>query len=475
MSAAWRILVLAIALCIGAIAIFWRLTDASPFLDEGFTLWVGGQPVPQLLALVASSDNSPPLFHLYTHALGWLHLHAWDYRWFCAPFGLVTIAASWGVAQRLFGDRAAAVAALLTATSPLLVDWDRMYRMYAPFVALSVLSWWLLVLVAERTQTKPPMWLAIAYVVIAACVPLLHYAGLLVVASQAAYAFARRRTAWLALGACALAAAGLLAWLPGMREQFARGGSLVLSNQVYWLGAARNLFAPYLPTAAAQTRPTFDWLITALALWIVAAALWIWRRTALPFMVAPAIVQAAASALLGKDFVNPRYLLYVQPIFAVCTGAITAAQRTRFFGLAVAFAVLACNVVGLQNLLLDPYYQRSDWYAVSALLVTQEHAGDAIVLDQGYMHYVVDDLNGFRGHATFRVDSSESVRAFDAWLRARPTSRVWYVENQFYYPDPQRAVFTTLRAHRLALGTYEQKRRSPADAVAVVLFGPAER
>jgi len=474
-SAARRFAWLAIALCIGAIAIFWRLTDASPFLDEGFTLWVGAQPVPRLLTLVASCDNSPPLFHLYTHALGWLHLRAWDYRWFTAPFGLVTIAASWGVAQRLFGDRAAAIAGLVTATSPLLVDWDRMYRMYAPFVALSVLSWWLLVLAAERSQRGPPIWFAIAYMASAACVPLLHYTGLLVLASQAAYACARRRADWLALGACGLAAAGLLAWLPGLREQFARGGSLVLSNQVYWLGVARNLFASYVPAAGTQTRAALDGLGTVLVAGIVAAALWIGRRNALPFMFAPAIVQAGASALIGKDFVNPRYLLYVQPFFAICIGAMTAAQRVRFFGFAAALAVLAFNVVGLQNLLLDPYYQRSDWYAVAALLVTKGHADDAIVLDQGYMHYVVDDLNGFRGHATFRVDSGESVHAFDAWLRARPKSRVWYVENQFYYPDPQREAFASLRATRPALGTYEQQRRSPADAVGVVLFGPARR
>lgn len=478
MNTARRYNFLAIALLTGAIAIFWRLTDASLFLDEAFTLSVGAQSVHQLLRLVASSDNSPPLFHLFTHALEALRLPAWDYRWFVAPFGLVTIAATWGIAQRLFGERAAAVAGLLTATSPLLLDWDRMYRMYAPFVALSMLSWWLLLRI-EQGEGKKSVALSIAYVVSAACVPLLHYIGIVVLASQAIYSLVRRAGRVPALAACLVAAAALVAWLPLAREQFARGGSLVLSGAVYWPGVARNLFAAYLPDGAMQaiaTYPAIDWIISALVLGIIAAALWIGRGTSLPFMLGPAFVQVGASALPGLAFVNPRYLLYVQPLFAICAGAVTtSAQRWRIAGFAAALLVLGCNVAGSENLLLDPYYQRTDWYAVAALLVTNERPDDAIVLDQGYMHYAVDGLNGFAGHPSFRIESSAAVQDVRAWLRARPTQRVWYVENQFYYPDPARAVVAFLQSTRPVLGTYEQKRASLGDRAVVVLFGAARR
>ena len=485
MNAAREYVWLAIALCIGAIAIFWRLTDASPFLDEAFTLSVAAQPVPQLLALVASSDNSPPLFHLLTHALLWLHLASWDYRWFVAPFGFITIAAAWGIAQQLFGGRAAGVAALVTATSPLLVDWDRMYRMYAPFVALSVLSWWLLLLMREgpagprlffeetdRSRRTPI--LATLYVACAASLPLLHYVGIGVLASQAAYALVRPRARRPVALALVVGALGLAAWVPGLREQFGRGGSLVLSNAVYWPGLALNLFAAYLPESVTALRPWVEWFMSALVLGIVAAALWRGGRTPLPLMLAPALAQIGVSALIGKNLVNPRYLLYVQPLFAVCVGCVAASSgRMRLAGIAAALVVLGCDVAGLQNLLLDPYYQRTDWYAVAALLVTKEQPDDAIVLDQGYMHYVVDDLNGFRGHPTFRIDSSASVQEVRAWLQTHHSRRVWYVENQFYYPDPTRAVFAFLQATRPALGTYQQRRSSPGDSASVVLFGPA--
>ncbi len=438
-----------IALVLGALLIFWRLSAASLFLDEAFTLSVAGEPIPRLLALVAQSDASSPLFHLMTHAAETaLHWPVWDYRWLVAPFGLVTIFATWAIAGRLFGPNAASVAGIVVASSAILLDWDRMYRMYGIFVALSVLSWWLLLVLEESTGTRR-RWLAAAYVCCAALMPLFVYLGFVVLGSQAVYALARANLRWPVGIACMAAVVALVPWWWGFQEQLARGGTAVLAREVHWIGVARNLVAQDLTIEWYAQQPLVDWLITIVTLALVGGALWLGRRTALPFWLLPAGLQIAASAVLSKNLVNPRYLLYSVPAFAVCVGAVAAWQwRGRILGIVAALLVVGVNIVGAQNLLLDPLYQRTDWFAVAAVLTRNGQPEDVVVLDQGYTHYAVEQLVGFRDRETFDIESQRAVAASKAWLHARPKRRVWYVENQFYYPDPGREVLAYLTSAR---------------------------
>src|SRR5690348_14299849 len=101
----WAIVVLAIALLIGAYFRFWDLTNRSLFLDEAFTLWVAAKPWAAMMNQIVYHDFHPPVFYALTHwlvaALRW---QPWDYRFLTAPFGLLTIVASWAIARRLFGD-----------------------------------------------------------------------------------------------------------------------------------------------------------------------------------------------------------------------------------------------------------------------------------------------------------------------------------------------------------------------------------
>src|SRR5215470_18824182 len=112
---------LAVALCVGALVIFWRLTDKSLIPDEAFYYRESISPLPLLVQITVYGNFHPPLFYLIFHYLdAWLHLPAPDYRYFTAPFGLVTILASWALARRWFGGAAASIAALVVATEPML-------------------------------------------------------------------------------------------------------------------------------------------------------------------------------------------------------------------------------------------------------------------------------------------------------------------------------------------------------------------
>ncbi len=184
-------LALLLALVIGAALRLWDVTGPSVHTDEAFTFAISALPVPALLHNVVVHDFHPPLFYLATHALlVKIPKPRWDYRYVTALFGCLTIVATWGAARRMFGWRAAAFAALAVALVPGLVQYDRLYRMYAVTVALSTLVWWLL-LEAEAAIGRRRRVLWGAYVIVAIILPYVDYLGALMLICQAAYALAQ--------------------------------------------------------------------------------------------------------------------------------------------------------------------------------------------------------------------------------------------------------------------------------------------
>jgi hypothetical protein len=63
------------------------------------------------------------------------------------------------------------------------------------------------------------------------------------------------------------------------------------------------------------------------------------------------------------------------------------------------------------------------------------------------------------------------LRAVDA----HPRDRVWYVENQRFYSDPQGEVKKHLDATRKRLRAWLELRADPSNIVYVALYGPLER
>ncbi|HXN08389.1 MAG TPA: glycosyltransferase family 39 protein, partial [Candidatus Acidoferrales bacterium] len=219
-KALWPYFWLFVALALGALVRLWDLTGQSLFIDEGFVFHVAAQEPRQILMTVAHGDFHPPLFYLVTHYLiNGLHWPLWDYRYITAAFSLTGIAATWAITRRYFGDTAAAIAALALALDPALVIWDRLYRMYALVVALTAVSWWLLLVCADPANKRRLLWWVI-YGVTAIALPYLHYVGAIVVASQFTYAVTRKPMLWPALLFDTAAGVALLPWLWALRIQF---------------------------------------------------------------------------------------------------------------------------------------------------------------------------------------------------------------------------------------------------------------
>ncbi|MBV8172575.1 MAG: glycosyltransferase family 39 protein, partial [Candidatus Eremiobacteraeota bacterium] len=187
-----ELLWLAGALALGGFLIFWRLGDTSLIPDEAFYYRESIAPLPALIHITVYGNFHPPLFYLVFHYIdSWLHLPAQAYRYFTAPFGLITIIATWALARRWFAPPVAALSAFVVATQPMLVSEDRLFRMYVVATALCMASWWLMMAAHDSTGSRR-RWLWAAYGAIVVIIPYTLYLGALFVAAQALYALIKR-------------------------------------------------------------------------------------------------------------------------------------------------------------------------------------------------------------------------------------------------------------------------------------------
>lgn len=472
----WPYAWLVLALGAGALCRFWALTAPSLFIDEGFTFHISAYDPKSLLHAVAYTDFHPPLFYLVTHYLmHWLHWQPWDYRYLTAACGLVTIAATWGIARLLFGDTAAAIAAFAVALEPNLVQWDRLYRMYAVLVALTTLSWWLL-LKAELSDGRRRWLCWAAYWVAAILLPYVQYLGALVVLSQCLYALVRRERCWPAFIGGAAALAALTPWLWAIRVQYPHGG-LVLpltSPRFSWPVLVRAVITSGVP-ASWVLSAHFDQIFCAAALVVLAAGAYLGRRTMLVFWLLPPVIQIVVTLVTGKDIIIPRHLYAYLPAFAVCLALICVrllATRWRVAGAALALAYFGLSAVSIPNNLFVQYYQFPDWYAINTLLLVRGHKSDLIILDQGAEYWVVHDFSGFRGHQIDAPGIPSDIDPDIRWLEGYPKRRVWYIENQPFFTDNARRLQADLDRTRPRQGAWIQPRIFDEDVVRVVLYGP---
>ena len=470
------LLVVALALC--ALTRLWILTKPSLHVDEAYTFDLAARPWATMLADIAKHDYHPPLFYAFTHgAMGLFHWPLVDYRWLSAPLDLLTVLATWAIGRRLFGDVVGGIGALVVALDPSLVLWDRVYRMYAPLTALVVISWWALAEVSHANDMRRQLLWAL-FVVCAILQPYVHYIGIVNLACQTLYSFVRGRAMRPAIVAAVIALLAFIPWFGALRMQYAGGGLVAgtASLPVYWWTIARDAIAAGTPLGWLNTPafgPLFTLAVVACCVW----AAWIARATLLPFWLAVALVQVVITLATGKFLIVPRYLLPVVPAFGLSVGLVVQYllnTRARVAGVAVSVAVLAFFALCTTNVTLDPFYQFPDWNVVNNIVSSHETANDAMVLDQGYSFEALKNYRAFRDRDVAAPASASDTSATLEWLKAHARQRVWYVENQYYFVDPDRRIIGALQVSRPRIGEWLEARAELSNRVYVALFG-AER
>ena len=395
--------------------------DAQSFwYDEGVTAQVAQLDVRELASWTAD-DIQPPLYYLLVG--GWLRVNPFGegiLRWPSAAFGTLLIPLLWALGRRLWNDKAGPLAALVGATSPLMVYYGQEARMYALLVTLVALAALVLIRLLDRGTEK--RWgLLVAYALVGLAAMYTHYfAGFAFVALALYWGHVWWRTGHdlRRLGEFAIVNGiillGYLPWLPAMLNRFAVDSS-------YWsgslkLGEATLDVVMNFTVGATEVMLEGDallWLpLFALAalLWLIAIAFGGHRGVQRPltlillWLLIPIILILALAYRTPKF--NARYLMISWPAWALLAGGgatklwflaggLTDRSRFRLYALrilavlSIVFLLLA-HAQGLINWYTNDNFAKSAWREAIMEMFDKREEDETVLLVSGHTYPVFD-------------------------------------------------------------------------------------
>ncbi len=311
--------------------------------DEAVAGLISARPLGDLLHTVVLDRGGAPLHFLLAHVALAFDPTPEMLRWVSVVFALATVPLCYDLARRLAGQSAGLVAAILTATSQLLLIYGTFGRMYSLFAFTSALAADLLVRALERPGRRTAL-----AATAAALLPLtVHPFGAFLFAAEAAVAL------WLWRGrdlraALPVAGLGLLA-LPLVLVD------LRLSDR-YAPEAGQNLDSG-MSTGAATVHALggaaggTGAALVVFAILAAAGVLTLARRRSaiavfigLTLAVPPCLLALASATDVASDRLAPRHLIFMLPLWIglVATGATAVGARFPWQGRT---ALLAAVVV----------------------------------------------------------------------------------------------------------------------------------
>ncbi len=258
-STIWPLLALLALLLLAFALRVYRLPAQSLWYDEGVSWYLTRMSLPALTVWTAN-DIQPPLYYYLLWL--WVRLAGtseYALRFPSVFFGVLTLPSLWIAARRLLGRRAAWLAILLLALSPLHVYYAQEARMYTLLAFLGLLSSYLLLRLLNNQSTNlqsPYLW---SYVLTVVAALYTHYFAFFLLAAHVLYVLykwgrqvrsghplkphASTSTSTLALALISI----LLLYLPWLPFLLTRYGM----DTSYWPGAlklgevARKLFVAF--------------------------------------------------------------------------------------------------------------------------------------------------------------------------------------------------------------------------------------
>ncbi len=359
------------------------LAQQSFWLDEAYTERLLRMSLGGMLHAIPRTESTPPVYYVlawvWTRAFGLSELGV---RSLSAMAGIATIPVAYAVAARLAGRRAAVIAGLLLAVSPLMVWFSQEARAYALAALLSTVTVLCVVAYLEEERDR---WL-IGWGLAAALGLATHYFVVFVVAPEAGLLLwrARRdRRLGAAIGLVAVVAGALVPLALAQRgtghADYIASGSL--STRL--LQVPKQLLEGYASPAQALIGGLAALIVVTGALWPLVIDAGTRRRATVPLLVGLACTLVPmVLAILGVDFLNTRNLLPALPLLYIAGAIGFASARIWPAGMALAgiLAVLMLAVVVLVD--ADVRYQRTDWRDAGHALGSPA-ASRVIVVDPG--------------------------------------------------------------------------------------------
>ncbi len=377
-------------LCLAALALRWHdIARQSLWLDEGATVAFARLPFSDLLKATFSSEPNPPLYYGALHV--WIKLAGTSeasLRVFSLLPGVLTVALVYRLGADLLARGAGLAAAALVTTSPYLLWLSQDARMYSLLGCASVALWML----AVRTgrQITIPRLLAFALMLLVTLYT--HFFGVFsavvaVLALLLSIDKAGLRRHWAGLLA-AIVIPGVV-YVPWLTAALRAGAAGVTWRRpvslAQMLAALAQTFsgAMYLP-GNLQDAVTH----VAAALFVAGSLVCVWQavrrsRTALlipgGFILVIALVDVASRK---SPIFDANYLVALAPLAYLAVGAALHWLTLGRTGL-TALPLLPCVAAGwfgIQQLQINPNFQKEDFRTASAFLAARAGASDVVVL-----------------------------------------------------------------------------------------------
>ena len=399
----WRTLALVSILLVASVLRFHRLDNQSFWNDEGNSARAAERSIPLILD-AAEGDVHPPGYYLALHY--WRELAGeseFALRALSVFCGILTVAFTFKLGNRLQGWTAGLGAALLAALSPLAVYYSQEARMYAPLGLLSAASTYLALAAFSRGGWAR----SVAYVLVAAAGLYTQYVfGFILLVHNLVF----------------------LAWWIGRslrgtasRRQIIRWALLQTSALLLylpWLPVLLNAVTARSPTGYPPTEGVSQ-AVRALTVGITLApeqghgavwsaivllliGLWPRRRGAGPIILLATWLLGPIALIFAVGLYKPEYLkalLIVQPplhiLIANGVENLTALVQTRVGSVhsvrttaprllrLILYALFCAGtcLLPMRNLYYEPAYARDDYRQITADIESMAQPGDGIILN----------------------------------------------------------------------------------------------
>lgn len=388
------------ALTLAALLVRLPLLNYSFYGDEGFSLLRDSSQL-----LTDTEDRFRPLFFSL--------LYIWRQIGFAGEvglrllpllFGVAQIPLAFGVGRKLRDEHFGLLLAILTAASPMLIEFSQELRMYSMITAIALAQAYVTLLLFEKCT-----WLRkTAFVLLAVAGVYTHLLYWLFLAGFA-ITFVRERERFSWIKGWSLLAATVLLYLPNvpnlMRFQETRGGEY----QMHFASALPKLLAAFTvgfnyfelgeqgvgrAVSASDLAANLPLAVLALAagVAIVWKLLWLhFRRDERGILwyghewfTLPILLATVASIVTGKYFLQPKYLIFSLP-FALIFLAVgfedlrsAVARKTIIALSAVVFAIAMVHYWQPAT-----YGRKENWRAAAEVLDTAIGDQNALVLLPG--------------------------------------------------------------------------------------------
>jgi hypothetical protein len=311
--------------------------------DEAVAGLISARPLGDLLHTVVLDRGGAPLHFLLAHFALAFDATPETLRWVSVVFALATVPLCYDLARRLAGQSAGILAAILTATSQLLLIYGTFGRMYSLFAFTSALAADLFVLALERPGRRTAL-----AATAAALLPLaVHPFGAFLFGAEAAVALwhwrGRDVRAALPVVGVALLALPLILvdlrlsdrYAPEAGQNLDSGMSTGAATLHALGGAAGGTGAPLVVFAVLAAAGAL-----ALAHRRPALAVFVGLTLAVP----PCLLEVASATDVASDRLAPRHLIFMLPLWIglVATGTSSIGARVPIQGRT---ALLAAVVV----------------------------------------------------------------------------------------------------------------------------------